>query len=547
MTDRPELRDAAGLNAVAWRDADSELRRRFDRLDGGDSDSATIVAESARRRLILLRSSPVREMAGEQPLLIKHYRVGPRRRLSARVKAWLGSSGADREWAALRELHARGLSVPEPLGLGSLPRGERVLVMEFVEGRPLEDALRAEAHDLSAILESLGREVARVHAAGTTHRDLHAGNVLLTEKGPALLDFQSARRGSAQRDRVRDVASLDFSLASHGVSPRKRARFRAVALGVTDSDTSGRRALHEVERASRAFARDHYRGRTRRCLRPGRRFRRVELEGYSGMRVADLAEEELVAALDRHRHAVSRGGPAVLKCDHRARVSRVRTASRSVVVKEVTKGGAVKRLADRFRGSPARRAWIGGHGLRVRALGAAEPLAWLERQGGIGPSESLVVLEDLDPARPVAAYLRSGEEAEAAEAVAALYELVVALHDRGVVHGDLQAHHVYLRREAERLRPLLLDLEGVRFPRRLSDARRVQALVELNASLPDALVGARERRRLFQRYAAALPFREGLDHTLERVVRESRRRDHFWTGEGCDEASARSRIRSVSR
>jgi len=92
-----------------------------------------------------------------------------------------------------------------------------------------------------------------------------------------------------------------------------------------------------------------------------------------------------------------------------------------------------------------------------------------------------------------------------------------------------------LQRTATGLVPRLIDLEGVRFPVRLRAARRLHALAELNASLPDAYP-AQLRRRAFRRYAAALPFRGGWRPALARVVRESLARQHRWTGAGCEEA-----------
>jgi hypothetical protein len=53
----------------------------------------------------------------------------------------------------------------------------------------------------------------------------------------------------------------------------------------------------------------------------------------------------------------------------------------------------------------------------------------------------------------------------------------------------------------ERSRGTRIDLEGVRFPRRLREARRLRAIVELNASLPDSYP-ALLRCRAFRRYAA---------------------------------------------
>jgi hypothetical protein len=72
----------------------------------------------------------------------------------------------------------------------------------------------------------------------------------------------------------------------------------------------------------------------------------------------------------------------------------------------------------------------------------------------------------------------------------------------------------------------------VRFRRGLAEARRVQALAELNASLPDVFP-AGLRCAAFARYARAHPFAEGSDGALHRVVEASLARRHRFRGEGC--------------
>jgi hypothetical protein len=203
------------------------------------------------------------------------------------------------------------------------------------------------------------------------------------------------------------------------------------------------------------------------------------------------------------------------------------------VVKEVLPRGLWRRLADFFRGSPARRAFRGGHGLAARGLGAATPLAYLERRKLGLPAGSLVFLEDLRPALPADAF-PGGPEA-LGRAVAALGRLARDLHARGVDHGDLKASHVWLDPTAPDLAPRLIDLEGVRFGRRVGARRRLRALAQLNASLPDRFSDD-ARREAFVRYARALPFPGGRERALRHIVDESLARHHRWRG--CPETAA---------
>ena len=211
-------------------------------------------------------------------------------------------------------------------------------------------------------------------------------------------------------------------------------------------------------------------------------------------------------------------------------VSAIAGQARPMLVKEFVRGGWARRLADVFRGSPARRAWLGGYGLQAHRIGAATPLAFLERRRFGVPVASTLVLEDLRPALPADAIDAQG--AAAVELVDALARLALQLHTRGVEHGDLKASHVWLARRDGRLETKLIDLEGVRFPRKLSDASRLRALAELNASLPDSIPDA-PRCRAFAIYAALLPFRVPAQQALRDLVARSLAREHRWTGAGC--------------
>lgn len=88
--------------------------------------------------------------------------------------------------------------VADVLDLGDLPRGERYLVMEFLEGENLHTRLTRRkllgpldtAHIALQLLEGL----AKVHDAGIIHRDLKPGNVFLAKQGAKgdfvkILDF----------------------------------------------------------------------------------------------------------------------------------------------------------------------------------------------------------------------------------------------------------------------------------------------------------------------------------------------------------------------
>jgi tRNA A-37 threonylcarbamoyl transferase component Bud32 len=517
------------MTRLAWRRGDAALRGALERWSRG-ALAEQVLADSPRRRLARL-SDPA---AGE--LLIKQFRVGSgRHRLRELAKRRLGRGQAEREERALRALRGAGVAVPEPLGLALREDGDALLALRFVDGAPLDAALAAAPPARRRLLARLGETVAALHRAGWIHADLHRGNVLVAGGAPLLLDVQRARRNRSAAARHADLGQLDYSLWGRA-SLADRIRLRAAALGLERPfDAAARGALRAVGRAAEQRADAHARSRTRRALRSGRAQAAARVGSLRGLRVRELDAESLAALVSAHAAAHAAGDARVLQSDARARLSRLELGELRVVVKEGRYRGLARGLADAVRGSAGRRAWRAGHGLLARKVGAARPLAFLEeRRLGI-PVRSLVVLEDLRPAPDALE-----ASARQPEAVAlALAGLALALHRRGVDHGDLKCTNVYLA-GAPPFSARLVDLEGVRFRGRLSDRLRIEGLAQLNASLPDA-VPAEARRRAFARYCAALPFERPRPDVLAEIAARSLARRHRWSGADCDCAAATSR------
>ena len=81
-------------------------------------------------------------------------------------------------------------------------RGTAYMVTEYVEGRSLAAALRADGPwrelRVLALLDALTAGLGPVHAAGLAHRDIKPANVMLRGDGsPVLIDFGAARQAMA--------------------------------------------------------------------------------------------------------------------------------------------------------------------------------------------------------------------------------------------------------------------------------------------------------------------------------------------------------------
>lgn len=508
------------MSALRWLRGSAELQRAVEAALAG-KPTADVLRDNPRRRVLRV------DAANGERLLVKHFRTGSRHPLREAIKARIGRSPATREARHLRAAHRAGVPVPALLGEALLPGGDHLLVLPYLEGEAGASGLAQGQAPRARQLAELGWAVGALHEAGYVHGDLHAGNVLFGPEGVTLLDLQHARRSTRRKDRLRDLGELDYSLWQVA-SLADRLRVRIAALGAMGEGPERAAQLRAVGEAARRKAAEHGRSRTRRLLRPGRLAVATGHGGVRGLRWRDFSERAVSEALEAHRRALAEGGSSVLKDDGRSRITRVQAGDRPVLVKEVLPRGLLRMLSDGFRGSAAFRGWRGGHGVRVRGLAAALPLAYLEKHSWGLPLASWLVLEDLHPATDL---LELPSDARA-QALQALGPWLVRLHLRGVDHGDLKATHLFARADRPADAPALIDLEGIRFPRALSEARRLRALAELNASLPDEWPSA-ERLRVFARYTRFEPFASTGTAALRTLVHSSLARKHRWQGSDC--------------
>ncbi len=130
----------------------------------------------------------------------------------AAVKVLKADMAADQEWKRRFVREAEAVSslnhpgIVQLYNFGTLDDGRQYLVMEFIDGQPL-DALIARRGSLSPfetlnIAEQVLDGLAEAHKAGVVHRDLKPANVILeatrsTEPRVKLVDFGLARRSRA--------------------------------------------------------------------------------------------------------------------------------------------------------------------------------------------------------------------------------------------------------------------------------------------------------------------------------------------------------------
>lgn len=443
---REDLREALGplVRALLSGLAAHELWR------GESGEFLSVVREKPGRR----RLAQGRLTSGEQ-CFFKHYPAPQGQPSQGFLKRKFGRTPAAREFAVLRRLHAAGLGVPEPLAFYRFPNQEQVLVTRRIEGESFGQACARTRTGRRPLIEAVGALVRRLHAAGYSHRDLHAENIWVGADGPLLIDLPAAIPWAARWLRRRDLGQLDTSLTPW-LSLPDRVRLRAAALGAQRPFADATRLeICALGRSSERRRRARMLSRTARALRTGRLYTPLDSRVGRGMRLREADEERVRNALERGR-------------------------GKDLWVQRFERPGFG------MRDSPARRAWLAGHGLRARGIGAPLPLAFVERRrlGRVGRSS--LVLEALPPAWPAdfggpAGWLR------------ALIDLGAALRRDRVDHRELATASLCLGPNGQLA---LTGLAAIRFPRHL-DAHACQriddfviAQVDASGAAPDERAGA---------------------------------------------------------
>lgn len=100
---------------------------------------------------------------------------------------------------------AGGVDAPEVVIAGKAGPSAALLVTRRTKGRLMADVPRASVTD--AVLERLWEEVAQLHAARIAHGALNTASVLVTERGPEIIEFGVSTNWTEQRG-ADDVAEL---------------------------------------------------------------------------------------------------------------------------------------------------------------------------------------------------------------------------------------------------------------------------------------------------------------------------------------------------
>lgn len=396
-------------------------------------------------------------------------------RVSQRVR---GGKGV-REGEVLRRLAAAGIPAPQALAFED-ERADVLVTLHEAELAPLPAADAARPAELEAVATLL----ARAHAVGLVHRDLHAGNLALSSGFPMLVDLGGAHIADPldEEARIRELGRCVHSLLGE---TRRSQRLRALrayeaARGAEDPRASARSVAARIEAAARGVRRRHRRGRDRRSRRSGKHFEQLQSEALPrASRFKDTTDATWWPRAERwlwHKPAdaealktggsVLREGAVVLK--YHAAVS----------------PGRLPRPLRAFRRAFA-----------LMNRGVAVPLPHLAAVKDDGSGVYAAAYVDAPDLQKVVA--RGAADATLLRRIG---RSLRTMHDTEVTHRDLKAPNLLVVPDGTFP---IVDLDGVRIRRRpIRWARRARDLMRLDASLD---LDVPLRRAVLEGYYDMLP------------------------------------------
>lgn len=505
--------------------------------DGGDLD---VVKRNPSRAVFRLR------FEGET-VYVKWHRF---RGIGDALVSLLRGSRALREWKAARAIERCGIATPEPILIG-LRRWFGVPIESFLATREvgggslkqLAPALaasrdRADIRRRHRLTRALGELVRRLHACGVSHPDLHTDNFLVTESGDGLclLDLHAAGVcGSvSRRRRVRNLAVLGNAFGISGVTRTDRLRFARAYLGPEWSRPAVRRLAKAVRARSTRLRERRIRSRSRRCVVESSVYTNAHTSKGRVYRTRAISLDQVWRAVTLHHDVMAgRSDGTVLKRDAKTNVTLVpwdgSLQAGELCVKEFVRAGSLMRLLPRcLRYRPAMRSWRASLGLTVRGVGAPEALALIMGKG----ARSYVVMRAVTSADLADAYVRrvmipGFPTARRRAFVVAAAGFLLECYAVGVEHRDLKARNILVRETpAGAWEFFLLDLDAVRFPRRIPLKVKLLNLAQLNASTPLAFSWT-DRLRFLRRMADETPALAERS-AMQQVAFLTRTRDLRW-------------------
>jgi tRNA A-37 threonylcarbamoyl transferase component Bud32 len=418
-----------------------------------------------------------------------------------KTKDWLETlkylmlpSKARKEWFVANRLRGRKLPVPRPLGW--IEKGRRGSVEESLYLSEALDTGEAGSEHLSPLqnestVRHLAETVKRFHDSGLYHGDLHIGNFLWVKGELFLTDLHSAsiHRILSLRRRLWNISHLFHSLRWFWREKEQRA-FLEIYFGKEFGPHQTMEAfLQQIQHGMDRLQRRQWQSRTKRCLKNSTDFS-VKKEGsLTVFRRKDFVLDEVNTLVESHRHLVRKKPEGLIKHSPKVIVSVTQRGDKKIAVKQFCYPCLWDRLKNLLRRSKGRKAWIGGNGLKARGISCVQPLALVETSHWTGPKESFFLMETLEGSLELDQFVLHGfgDFRKKRIFIRAFAEWLADLYNKQIYHKDMKTCNFLVVEQPRTWDFCLLDLEDVRFTRRMTERKLFKNLFQLNTSTPRSI------------------------------------------------------------
>ncbi len=439
------------------------------------------------------------ELPGLEPIVLKRYfRLGLPKALWNRVRGFQWR----KEWSNSFVLSRMGVLAPKPLLMGEILRNgiplEGIFVSQAILGAStLTQELKLQGTQRTSLLRALGAYLAWIHDMGILHKDLHGDNLLVGKAGEGgplfwLLDLHRIRTGKplGEKNRKWNLAQILMSLRKELTPGEENFLLEAYVENHSPRDLcSWEESIGMIQQR---MLRKRQRSKTKRCLQNNSGFAREMIPGGVVIRKRDFPLEAVLKALDKAQETLSPEDQKVLKISGPTRVFRcgleLDGKPLAFCIKEQILRSHWWSVFGALMPSRARRFWVGAWGMMVRDFYVPEPMAmWEVNRGGVFSSG--VIMELIQDGVRMDHLVKSlgSQGCMKKQLMKDLAYTLASMHAQGIFHRDLKATNLMVRTTQEGNQILFLDLEDVSFGKRVSRAKIVRNLAQLDASLPDSV------------------------------------------------------------
>jgi tRNA A-37 threonylcarbamoyl transferase component Bud32 len=440
-------------------------------------------------------------------------------------------SKARKEWAIATELEKRNVRIPKPVGWmekSSLGLVKESYYLSEARGSGLSAFDTPERLRVPSVIAQLARSAKAFHDAGLYHRDFHAGNFLWENSSLALTDLHSASiLGTVSlRRRLWNLTHLFHSVKAVWTEKEQREFLDAYFEGEACHLQKNAEFLQRIHRGMDRLEKKQWRSRTKRCLKNSTEFS-VQIEGaLTFLRRRDFPLDQVKKVLDRHRTLMQEKPEALLKCSPEIIVSVIEEDGQKIAVKHFRYPRLLDRLKDVLRRPKGRKAWVGGHGLKVRGIASVQPLALAEQNHWLGFSESFLFMETIPGGLELDRFILQGfgDFRKKRCFIKSFATWLAGLYQKNIYHSDMKTCNLLVVEEKGHWDFHLLDLEDVRFDQTITGKKVLRNFLQLNTSTPKVITRT-DRLRFFRECLRLFPGVENPKRLLGQVAETSRRRD----------------------